>query len=121
VRVLLRRAALRREKPAAEEVVGCGPLSLDLPRHTALWKDRPLALTVTEFRILLALARRPGHVRTREQLLQEGFPHDQYMSDRTIDSHIKRIRRKLDAVEPGFAGIESIYGLGYRYRPDGQK
>ncbi len=122
VRVLFRRAALNRrpEPPAEWEAVRCGSLCLDLARHEARWRDRLLSLTVTEFRILHALVRLPGHVRTREQLLQEGYPHDQYMSDRTIDSHVKRLRRKLEEAHPGFDGIETVYGLGYRFRPDGQ-
>ena len=75
-----------------------------------------MPLTVTEFMILNALARRPGHVKTRQQLMQEGYPHDAYVSDRTIDSHIKRLRRKFVDVDPDFDGIETVYGLGYRYR-----
>jgi len=105
--------------------VTCGPLVLDSLRHTATWDKTALALTVTEFRVLRALARQPGVVRTREQLLREGYPHDEYMSDRNVDGHIKRIRRKLLQADPGFDGIETIYGLGYRYRlpadrPDGE-
>jgi len=111
VKVLLRRGA-RRE---SGELLRVGPLELDPPRHTARWKDQAVRLTVTEFRMLQCLARQPGVVRTREQLLAEGFPHDQYMSDRTVDTHIKRLRRKLAAADPAFAGIETIYGLGYRY------
>jgi two-component system response regulator ChvI len=76
-------------------------------------------LTVTEFRMLRSLACQPGIVKTREQLLAESFPHDQYMSDRTVDTHIKRLRRKLAAADPAFAGIETIYGLGYRYAAEG--
>ena len=64
---------------------------------------------------LHALARRPGHVKTREQLMNEGYPHDTFVSDRTIDSHIKRIRKKFVAVDPAFDGVETVYGLGYRY------
>jgi two-component system response regulator ChvI len=111
VKVLLRRGA-RRE---GGELLRVGPLELDGPRHTARWKDRAVRLTVTEFRMLQCLARQPGVVKTREQLLAEGFPHDQYMSDRTVDTHIKRLRRKLAEADPAFAGIETIYGLGYRY------
>ena len=120
VRVLFRRAALNRrpEPPGEGEVLRRGSLYLDLARHEARWKERLLPLTVTEFRLLHALARHPGYARTREQLLQEGYPHDQYVSDRTIDSHVKRLRRKLEGVEPGFGAIETVYGLGYRYRLD---
>jgi DNA-binding response OmpR family regulator len=119
VRVLFRRLGPRaRAEDETEEVLRRGSLELDGRRYTALWKAQGVALTVTEFRILRALAREPGVVKTREQLLTAGFPHDQYMSDRTVDTHIKRLRRKLTDADPGFAGIETIYGLGYRYTPD---
>jgi two-component system response regulator ChvI len=111
VKVLLRRGS-RRE---SGERLRVGPLVMDGPRHTASWKGQEVRLTVTEFRMLQCLAREPGMVKTREQLLAEGFPHDQYMSDRTVDTHIKRLRRKLVAADPDFAGIQTIYGLGYRY------
>jgi two-component system, OmpR family, response regulator ChvI len=93
-----------------------GPLALDMRRFSATWNDQPVRLTVTEFRILHALARQPGFVRTREQLLAEAFPQDAYMSDRTIDCHIRRIRGKLEEFDEGFDGIETLYGLGYRMR-----
>ena len=73
---------------------------------------------MSEFRVVDALARRPGHVKTRTQLLEEGYPHDAYVSERTIDSHIKRIRRKFEEVAPSFDEIETVYGLGYRWRRD---
>ncbi len=66
--------------------------------------------------ILSALARRPGHVKTRQQLMDEGYPHDTFVSDRTIDSHIKRLRKKLQAVDPEFDAVQTVYGLGYRYQ-----
>jgi len=120
VKVLFRRTG---QKPGEkdresgnEETVSAGPLLLDTKRFTATWKGAPLRLTVTEFRILHSLARQPGYVRTREQLLAEAFPQDAYMSDRTIDCHIRRIRAKLANVEEGFDGIETLYGLGYRLR-----
>ena len=116
VRVLFRRLAVDSAPP--EDTVRCGALEMDMQRHTATWRGEPVTLTVTEFRILHALAREPGRVKTREQLLAEGYPQDQYVSDRTIDSHIKRVRRKLAAADPSFDGIESIYGLGYRYRAE---
>jgi two-component system, OmpR family, response regulator ChvI len=92
---------------------------LDLDRYQARWRDRPLGLTVTEFLILRALARRPGHVKSREQLIAEGYPHDTYVADRTVDSHIKRLRKKLEAVAGGAEPIETVYGLGYRFRETG--
>ena len=120
VKVLLRRAALR-EQPAGgddERIVEVGRLRLDLRRYQAHWTGTPLPLTVTEFTLLYALARHPGHVKTRAQLLQEGYPDDAYVSDRTIDSHIKRLRRKLTEADPAFDAVETVYGLGYRWRPD---
>jgi len=120
VKVLLRRAALR-EQPAGgddERIVEVGRLRLDLRRYQAHWTGAPLPLTVTEFTLLHSLARHPGHVKTRAQLLQEGYPDDAYVSDRTIDSHIKRLRRKLTEADTGFEAIETVYGLGYRWRPD---
>ena len=120
VKVLFRRAGPRQaeaaREPADGEVVSVGPLSLDTRRFTASWDGAPVRLTVTEFRILHALARQPGFVRTREQLLAEAFPHDAYMSDRTIDCHIRRIRGKLEALDREYDGIETLYGLGYRLR-----
>lgn len=123
VKVLFRRAGQRAgsgpERDAAEgEAVSVGPLTLDTRRFTASWNGVPVRLTVTEFRILHALARQPGFVRTREQLLTEAFPHDAYMSDRTIDCHIRRIRGKIEALDEDFDGIETLYGLGYRMRTD---
>ena len=120
VKVLLRRAALRDEPVGGddERIVEVGRLRLDLRRYQAHWTGAPLPLTVTEFTLLHALARHPGHVKTRAQLLQEGYPDDAYVSDRTIDSHIKRLRRKLTEADPAFDAVETVYGLGYRWRPD---
>jgi len=116
VKVLLRRAALSREPDGEERVLEAGPLRLDLRRYQATWKGAPLGLTVTELTLLHALVRHPGHVKTRTQLLEEAYPHDAYVSDRTIDSHVKRLRRKLEEADPSFDGIETVYGLGYRFR-----
>jgi len=129
VRVLLRRLALARAAlagrtdPAVQAVEGsieAGALVLDLDRHEARWDGVALGLTVTEFRLLRALARRPGHVKTRDQLMTQAYPDDAYVAERTIDSHIKRLRRKLAAADrAGEApeSIETVYGLGYRFRP----
>jgi len=118
VRVLLRRLALVRRgaPPEAADIVRTGGLELDTARYTVRLDGRPVALTVTEFLMLRALAHRPGHVKTREQLMREGYAHDAFVSERTIDTHIKRLRKKLAAVEPGFDRIETVYGLGYRLR-----
>ena len=117
IRVLFRRAALGASRQPDEPApLRSGHLELDLQRYTAKWRSTSLSLTVTEFMMLLALARHPGHVKTRAQLTSEGYPHDTYVSDRTIDSHIKRIRRKLEESDPSFDAIETVYGLGYRWR-----
>ncbi|KAB2958404.1 MAG: response regulator transcription factor [Thermoanaerobaculia bacterium] len=117
VRVLLRRAALlERPREAGEESIAAGPLELDPRRYQVRLAGRPVPLTVTEFLMLLALVRHPGHVKSRRQLMEQGYAHDTFVSDRTIDSHIKRLRRKLETVEPAFDGIETVYGVGYRYR-----
>ena len=117
VKVLFRRVALGRESTTGpeEELLRVGNLELDLRRYTARWSQKMVGLTVTEFMILHALARRPGHVKTREQLMNEGYPHDTFVSDRTIDSHIKRIRKKFIEIDETFDGVETVYGLGYRY------
>jgi two-component system response regulator ChvI len=117
VRVLLRRAALLAEpREAVEETIAAGTLELDPRRYQARLSGRPVPLTVTEFLMLLALVRHPGHVKSRRQLMEQGYAHDTYVSDRTIDSHIKRLRRKLETVDPAFDGIETVYGAGYRFR-----
>jgi len=118
VKVLLRRAAPADDEqaPASDERVVAGPLTLDTGRFATRWRGVPVRLTVTEFRILVSLARHSGYARTREQLLSEAFPQDSYMGDRTIDCHIRRIRAKLEQEDEGFDFIETLYGLGYRWR-----
>ena len=86
-------------------------------RLSATWKGSPIQLTVTEFLLLQALARRPGVVRTREQLMDAAYPDRVSVSDRTIDSHVKRIRRKFQDADPSFDAIAGVYGAGYRYVP----
>lgn len=117
VKVLLRRLSLMRQRGAAEpeSLFDAGALQLDLRRYLATWKGQALSLTVTEFLILRALVRHPGHVKSRQQLMDEGYAHDTYVSERTIDSHIKRLRRKFEVIDEEFRGIETVHGLGYRY------
>ncbi|MCU0303714.1 MAG: response regulator transcription factor [Thermoanaerobaculales bacterium] len=116
VKVLFRRLALVNDRTADDEdLFTIGQLVLDLRRYTARWREHNVPLTVTEFMMLHALVRRPGHVKTRQQLMEQGYPHDTYVSDRTIDSHIKRIRKKFTGLDPDFDRIETVYGLGYRY------
>jgi two-component system response regulator ChvI len=118
VKVLFRRLALQHAGSVAaeEEQLRLGDLMLDLRRYQARWKDEPLALTVTEFMLLQALTRRPGHVKSRARLMEECYPHDAYVSERTIDSHVKRLRKKFSKIDPDFDEIDTVYGLGYRYR-----
>jgi two-component system, OmpR family, response regulator ChvI len=92
-----------------------GRLVMDSARHKVLWDGKEIKLTVTEFLILEALAQRPGVVKSRNQLLDVAYQDDVYVDDRTIDSHIKRIRRKFRAADPGFDAIETLYGVGYRF------
>jgi two-component system response regulator ChvI len=117
VKVLLRRAALVEGTPrqAEDRVTVVGGLTLDPLRLSASWKGSPLGLTVTEFLLLRALAQRPGVVKTREQLMEEAYPDRVNVSDRTIDSHVKRIRRKFESLDRGCDEIEGVYGAGYRY------
>ena len=115
IKVLLRRAALAGTAGGREDdLLTAGDLSLDGLRLAATWKGRQVALTVTEFLLLQALAKRPGVVKTREQLMDAAYPDRVSVSDRTIDSHIKRIRRKIQQVDPAFDAIEGVYGAGYR-------
>ena len=123
------RALLRRSEPGGAPAKGGGAaaggdvgtmtrgdLILDSERHLCTWRDTPVQLTVTEFLILRSLAERPGHVKNRDQLMDAAYGEHIYVDDRTIDSHIKRLRRKFKAVDTEFAQIETRYGLGYRYR-----
>lgn len=118
VKVLFRRAQHLKSKPEAEDVFSYGRLSMDTKRYTIQWNNKNIVLTVTEFMLLRALVRIPGHVKTREELMLEAYPHNTYVSDRTIDSHIKRLRQKFQMVSPDFSHIETVYGLGYRYKSD---
>jgi len=118
VRVLFRRAARRAAPPNEEQIVRTGSLELDPQRFVVRWKGAAIELTVTEFLMLQALVRHPGHVKTRQQLTRDGYPHDNYVSERTIDSHVKRIRKKFEAVDPEFDRIDTVYGMGYRYQPE---
>lgn len=118
VKVLLRRASLANagSPAAADRPQLIGDLRIDPLRLSVTWKDRSVVLTVTEFLLLQGLTRRPGVVKTRDQLMEDAYPDRVSVSDRTIDSHIKRIRRKFQSVDPAFEAIEGVYGAGYRYR-----
>ncbi|HSY49489.1 MAG TPA: response regulator transcription factor [Thermoanaerobaculia bacterium] len=116
VKVLFRRLSfLENPTPQQEAPLRCGSLALDLQRYMATWNGARVDLTVTEFMMLHALVRHPGHVKSRKQLTKEGYPNDTYVSDRTIDTHIKRLRRKFEEADPSFVAIETVYGVGYRW------
>ncbi len=93
-----------------------GDLEVNIERHECLWKGQEVNLTVTEFLILQALVERPGTVKSRDALMDVAYDENIYVDDRTVDSHIKRLRRKFRAVDDGFEAIETLYGVGYRYR-----
>lgn len=118
IRAVLRRSAARADTPAAasKSTISQGHLHLDHERHDCLWKNRPVNLTVTEFLIIDALAQRPGVVKSRDSLMDAAYDDQIYVDDRTIDSHIKRLRRKFRAVDASFDAIETLYGVGYRYK-----
>jgi two-component system response regulator ChvI len=118
VKVLLRRAASgdAAVRSTEEQPIVVGLLTVDPLRLTVSWNGRSVPLTVTEILLLQGLARRPGIVKTREQLMLDAYPDRVSVSDRTIDSHVKRIRRKIQAVDAAFDQIEGVYGAGYRYR-----
>ena len=118
IRAVLRRADTGDEaaKPGKEKTIVRGELVMDPERHLCTWKGAPVSLTVTEFLILQSLAARPGHVKSRDQLMDAAYGENVYVDDRTIDSHIKRVRRKFREVDGEFEQIETLYGIGYRYR-----
>lgn len=120
IQVLLRRGLNRAAADIldAVEVLERGSLRMDPHRHEVSWAGAPVILTVTEFLLLQALAERPGFVKSRDQLMDLAYGTDVHVDDRTIDSHIKRLRRKLRAVDPSFTAIETLYGIGYRYSED---
>ena len=120
VKAVLRRAtsALAGPRETNEEIIRRGSLTLDPPRHACSWKSQDVTLTVTEFLILHALAARPGFVKSRDALMDAAYEDQVYVDDRTIDSHIKRLRKKFRQVDPSFDGIETLYGVGYKYKSD---
>jgi two-component system, OmpR family, response regulator ChvI len=117
VKAVLRRARAPSAGPAEgdQKPILRGRLVLDPNRHVCVWDGEPVRLTVTEFLILQALAQRPGYVKSRDQLMDAAYEDQVYVDDRTIDSHIKRIRRKFKEVDTDFDAIETLYGVGYRY------
>jgi len=118
IRAVLRRAdaAGRGGKSDEGALLIRGDLRLDPTRHECTWRNAGVQLTVTEFLILQALVKHPGHVKSRDQLMDAAYGDNIYVDDRTIDSHIKRLRRKFKAADDDFARIETLYGLGYRFQ-----
>jgi len=121
IRAILRRTEMRatpideEKEAAAPSQIVRGRLAMDPARHRVTWDGKDVTLTVTEFMILEALAQRPGVVKSRNQLMDVAYQDDIYVDDRTIDSHIKRLRRKFRAVDGEFKAIETLYGVGYRF------
>ena len=118
VRALLRRSMVAAEDadaPAPPAELIRGRLALDPARHSVTWDSQPVSLTVTEFLILEALANRPGVIKSRSQLMDVAYHDDVFVDDRTIDSHIKRMRRKFREIDPEFSAIDTLYGAGYSF------
>ena len=123
IRAILRRGGLDEfgqevtspEEQEARATYSRGRLTVDPARHQVLWDGRPVSLTVTEFLILEALAARPGVIKSRNQLMDAAYPDEVYVDDRTVDSHIKRMRRKFRSVDNQFSAIETLYGAGYSF------
>ncbi len=119
VKAVMRRAVPRDGTPVvtdATKIIERGKLVMDSDRHACTWVGQPVTLTVTEFLILQALALRPGIVKSRDALMDAAYDDQVYVDDRTIDSHIKRLRKKFNQVDESFDGIETLYGVGYRFK-----
>ncbi len=119
VKTILRRSQSRETNNNAKPVAGAierGKLVMDPERHSCTWAEKPVVLTVTEFLILQALAQRPGIVKSRDSLMDAAYEDQVYVDDRTIDSHIKRLRKKFKAIDNNFDVIETLYGVGYRFK-----
>ena len=119
IRAILRRNELRaatNDNPSDNANIVVGDLRLDEDRHLCLWKGEAVNLTVTEFLLVKALATRPGHVKSRDSLMDIAYGDAIYVDDRTIDSHVKRIRKKFKQVDDDFDQIDTVYGVGYKYK-----
>ena len=117
VKAILRRSkdTLTLNDKETSNIIKRGKLSLNMSRYECFWDDVAIKLTVTEFLLLESLASRPGYVKSRDQLMSAAYDDDIYVDDRTIDSHIKRLRRKFKNLDKNFESIETLYGVGYRY------
>ncbi|MFT5868006.1 MAG: two-component system response regulator ChvI [Paracoccaceae bacterium] len=122
IRSILRRqeaiASDATDNPEESQIMARGQLNMDPLRHSVSWKGSDVSLTVTEFLLLQALAQRPGFVKSRDQLMDVAYDEQVYVDDRTIDSHIKRLRKKMRQSDPEFSAIETLYGIGYRYNEE---
>ncbi len=118
IRVVLRREEARHAEKPVDTAVRKGHFSIDDNKHLFIWKGKPLDLTVTEFYILKSMTANPGHVKSREQLMDSAYGESVYVDDRTVDSHIKRIRRKFRDADSEFDGIETVYGAGYKFKDE---
>ena len=118
VKAILRRSkdTLTSNDKETSNIIKRGKLSLNMSRYECFWDDVAIKLTVTEFLLLESLASRPGYVKSRDQLMSAAYDDDIYVDDRTIDSHIKRLRRKFKNLDKNFESIETLYGVGYRYK-----
>lgn len=118
IRAILRREDLRLNPPPVDpnSIITRGDLVLDSERHQCTWKGENVNLTVTEFLLVKALAQRVGHVKSRDQLMDTAYGESVYVDDRTIDSHVKRLRKKFRKIDNTFEQIETLYGVGYRYK-----
>jgi two-component system, OmpR family, response regulator ChvI len=119
VKAVLRRAGARdgaQAQPETAKIIERGKLVMDPDRHSCTWDGQPVTLTVTEFLILQALAQRPGIVKSRDALMDAAYDDQVYVDDRTIDSHIKRLRKKFKQADDNFEAIETLYGVGYRFK-----
>ncbi|MEL7311623.1 MAG: proteobacterial dedicated sortase system response regulator [Pseudomonadota bacterium] len=114
VAALFRRQAALAARNDDTPLLVCGPLAIDESRFTTHWRDSLVPLTLTEYWLVVALARHPGHVKNRQQLMDAA---NTVLDDNTVTSHIKRIRRKFQAIDASFEAIETVYGMGYRWRP----
>ena len=117
VKVILKRTSFNENEIISKDdsIIERGDLLLNMDRHECHWKNERIKLTVTEFLLLESLVNRPGYVKNRDQLMSAAYSDDLYVDDRTIDSHIKRIRRKFKAIDNDFNSIETLYGVGYRF------
>ena len=118
IQAVLRRSSAQESSANSAQIIRQGDLVLDPERHLVTWAGKDVKLTVTEFLLLQTLAVRPGHVKSRDQLMDAAYGESVFLDDRTIDSHVKRLRRKFKAVDDDFDQIETLYGIGYRYKTD---